>query len=124
MTVFPHSTYFWFLDQDALIMRPDLSIEEHIMGTKRLDELMLRSQPIVLPDSIIQTFPQLDGNNIDVVLGQDNAGLNTGSFILRRGNWARFFLDTWFDPLYRSYNFAKAETHALVCRLPPSRQAH
>ncbi|KMU88884.1 alpha-1,2-galactosyltransferase [Coccidioides immitis H538.4] len=29
------------------------------------------------------------------------------------GEWAKFFLDAWFDPLYRRYNFAKAETHAL-----------
>jgi mannan polymerase II complex MNN11 subunit len=27
-------------------------------------------------------------------------------------------LDTWFDPLYRSYNFQKADTHALVSVLP------
>ncbi len=31
----------------------------------------------------------------------------------KRGG-AKFFLDTWFDPLYRSYNFQKAEGHALV----------
>ena len=37
-----------------------------------------------------------------------------GSFVLRNGDWARFLLDTWFDPLYRSYNFQKAELHTLV----------
>jgi mannan polymerase II complex MNN11 subunit len=33
--------------------------------------------------------------------------------LLRSGDWAKFFLDAWFDPLYRSYNFQKAEAHAL-----------
>ena len=28
-------------------------------------------------------------------------------------NWAHYFLDAWFDPLYRSYMFQKAENHAL-----------
>jgi mannan polymerase II complex MNN11 subunit len=28
-------------------------------------------------------------------------------------NWAHYFLDSWFDPLYRAYAFQKAENHAL-----------
>jgi mannan polymerase II complex MNN11 subunit len=32
---------------------------------------------------------------------------------VRNGEWAKYFLDAWFDPIYRSYNFQKAETHAL-----------
>ena len=43
------------------------------------------------------------------------------SFILRNtpftrqtpDNWAAYFLDAWFDPLYRAYAFQKAENHAL-----------
>lgn len=114
MTKYPHSTYFWFLDQNSLIMNPDLSIEAHLMDHKRMDSLMLRDQPIVPPDSIIKTFPQLRGEHIDLAISQDKDGLSTGSFVLKRGEWAKFFLDTWFDPLYRTYNFQKAETHALV----------
>ena len=95
-------------------MNPDLSVEEHILNPKRLESLMIRNQPIVPPDSVIRTFPQLKGNQIDLVLTQDKGGLAQGSFIVRRGEWSKFFLDTWFDPLYRSYNFQKADTHALV----------
>lgn len=114
MAKFPHSTYFWFLDQNSLIMNPDLTIEAHVMDHKRMDTIMLRDQSIVPPDSVIKTFPQLRGEHIDLAITQDQDGLSTGSFIIRRGDWAKFFLDTWLDPLYRSYNFQKAETHALV----------
>lgn len=117
LTKFDHSTYFWYLDQNALIMNPELTVEEHIMNVKRLENLMIRDQPIVPPDSVIKTFPFLKGQNIDFVLTQDKEGLAQGSFIIRRGEWAKFFLDTWFDPLYRSYNFQKADTHALVSAL-------
>jgi len=113
LTKFDQSTYFWYLDQNALIMNPELTVEEHIMNVKRLENLMIRDQPIVPPDSVIKTFPFLKGQNIDFVLTQDKEGLAQGSFIIRRGEWAKFFLDTWFDPLYRSYNFQKADTHAL-----------
>jgi mannan polymerase II complex MNN11 subunit len=113
LTLWPYGTYFWHLDQSALIMNPDLTIDS-IMAPKRMEKLMIKDQPIVPPDSVIKTFTHLHGDQIDFTLTQDGSGLVPGSFILRRGDWAIFFLDTWFDPLYRSYNFQKADTHALV----------
>lgn len=95
-------------------MNPALKVEDHIMNPKRLESLMIKDQSIVPPDSVIKTFSSLKGGNIDFVLTQDKDGLSQASFILRRGEWSKFFLDTWFDPLYRSYNFQKADTHALV----------
>lgn len=114
LTKFPHSTFIWYLDQNALIMNPDMTVEGEIMGPKKLESIMVRNQPIVPPDSIIKTYPHLKGGNIDFVLTQDKSGLSQSSFIIRKGDWAKFFLDTWFDPLYRSYNFQKADLHALV----------
>jgi mannan polymerase II complex MNN11 subunit len=84
------------------------------MNPQRMEELMIRDHAVVLPDSVIKTFTHLRGNQIDFALTQDKYGLAPSSFIIRRGDWAKFFLDTWFDPLYRSYNFQKAEIHALV----------
>lgn len=78
--------------------------------------MLLKERPVVPPDSVIKTFGNLKGDRIDLVLTQDGEGLCQGSLILKRGEWAKFFLDTWFDPLYRSYNFQKAEGHALVRR--------
>ncbi len=84
------------------------------MNPKRLESLIIKDHSIVPPDSVIKTFGHLKGNEVDLVLTQDKDGLAQGSFIIRKGDWSRFFLDTWFDPLYRSYNFQKADTHALV----------
>ncbi|KAI9820684.1 MAG: hypothetical protein M1827_005053 [Pycnora praestabilis] len=113
LTLHPHSTYFFYLDQNALIMNPSLRIDSHIMERSRLESLMLKDKPVVPPDSVIRTFSHLKGHQIDLVLTQDREGLAQGSFIVRQGDWAKFFLDSWFDPLYRSYNFQKAEGHAL-----------
>ena len=114
MAVHPHSTYFFALSPHALIMNPKLSLTSHIMAPKRLEGLMLKDKPVVPPDSVIKTFSHLKGSKVDLVLTQDGEGLCQGSFIIRQGEWAQFFLDSWFDPLYRSYNFQKAEGHALV----------
>jgi len=113
MTLFPYSTYFFQLDAHVLITNPSLSLESHIMDKERLERIMIVNIPVVPPDSVIKTFAHLKGDRIDLVLTQDKDGLSQNSIIVRRGEWAKFFLDAWFDPLYRSYNFQKAEGHAL-----------
>lgn len=114
LTRFPDCRFVWFLDQDGFIMNPQLRVEDHVMQSSRLDELMKKDFPVVPPDSIIRTFSHLRGQDVDFVVSQDKEGLSVGSFIIRNGDWAKFFLETWFDPIYRSYNFQKAEMHALV----------
>jgi mannan polymerase II complex MNN11 subunit len=114
MTLYPYTTYFFSLSAHSFIMNPKLPLTTHIMDPKRLESIMLKDKPVVPPDSVIHTFSHLKGSAVDLVLTQDGEGLCQESFILRRGEWAQFFLDTWFDPLYRSYNFQKAEGHALV----------
>jgi mannan polymerase II complex MNN11 subunit len=119
MTLYPHTTYFFHLSPHAIIMNPWLSLTSHIVDEKRLEHLMLKDTPVVPPDSVIKTFSHLKGNDVDLILTQDSENLSSGSFIIKKGDWAYFFLDSWFDPLYRSYNFAKAENHALVSPLNP-----
>lgn len=120
MTLFPDAAYFWFLDHDSFVMNPLLRIEEHVMKPARLESLMMKDHPVVPPDSIIKTFGHLKGQDVDFVLTQDKDGLSVSSFIIRNGEWALFFFETWFDPIYRSYNFQKAEAHALVSTSPPA----
>lgn len=117
MAIYPHSKYFFSLSPHALIMKPDVNMITHLLAPKRLEQLMLRDVAVVPPDSVIKTFSHLKGDKVDLVITQDGEGLCQGSFIIRQTDWAKFFLDTWFDPLYRSYNFQKAEGHALVCCL-------
>ncbi|KAL9003038.1 MAG: hypothetical protein Q9188_004070 [Gyalolechia gomerana] len=113
LTVHPHSTYFFALSPHALIMNPAINLKSHVLEKKKLELIMIKDRPVVPPDSVIKTFGNLKGDRIGLILTQDGEGLCQGSLILKRGDWAKFFLDTWFDPLYRSYNFQKAEGHAL-----------
>lgn len=68
----------------------------------------------VVPESIIKTFGHLSPDDVALVMSQDKAGMVVESMLVKNGQWAKFFLETWLDPLYRSNNFAKAEKHALV----------
>ncbi|KAF4550247.1 Galactosyl transferase GMA12/MNN10-like protein 2 [Elsinoe fawcettii] len=113
MTKYPHTPFVFYLSPSALIMNPSLSLESHIVSPSRLESLMLVDKSVVPPDSVIKTFSHLKGSNIDFVLTQDDKGLSKDSMIFRNGEWSKYLLDAWFDPLYRSYNFQKAERHAL-----------
>jgi mannan polymerase II complex MNN11 subunit len=110
----PHSAYVFNLSPHSLIMNPTKSLKSHLLDKGRLEELMMKDVPIVPPDSIIKTFTHLKEKDVDLIITQDMEDLNPASFVLKNGEFARFFLDMWFDPLYRIYNFAKAETHGLV----------
>ncbi|KAL2117139.1 hypothetical protein VTJ04DRAFT_9307 [Mycothermus thermophilus] len=113
LTRFPNSGWIWYLDASALIMNPQIKLEKDIVAPARLDELMRRDVPVVPPNSVVKTLAHLRGEDADLVLTQDGDGLSTGSFLVRNGEWARFFTESWFAPLLRSYNFQKAEVHAL-----------
>lgn len=114
LSLYPESKFIWFLDQNAYIMELDKSLEDQLTDTTKLESLMIRDRSIVPPDSIIKTFNHLKGDDAAFIISQDEAGLVINSFLIRNGDWAKFFIETWMDPLYRSYNFQKAERHALV----------
>lgn len=122
MSKYPDCKFIWYLDQDAYIMEPTRSLEEAVLDSKKLERLMIKDYPVVPPDSIIKTFSHLRPQDADFVVGQDKEGLVHKSMVVRNGAWAKFFVETWFDPLYRSYNFQKAERHALVSRASRERE--
>ena len=94
-------------------MEPSESLHAKVLEPRKLESLMIVDKPVVPPDSVIKTFAHLRGERVDFILTQDKEGLASGSFMVRTGEWAKYFLDAWFDPLYRNYNFQKAESHAL-----------
>ena len=113
MTLHPHTSWLWYLSSTALIMDASQSLHTKLLDPRKLESLMIVDKPVVPPDSVIKTFSHLRGERVDFILTQDKEGLASGSFLVRGGEWAKYFLDAWFDPLYRSYNFQKAEAHAL-----------
>ena len=113
MTKWPHTPWLFYLTSTALIMNPAEPLYTKVLEPRKIESLMITDRPVVPPDSVIKTFSHLKGERVDCILTQDREGLAGGSMLVRTGDWAKYFLDAWFDPLYRSYNFQKAEGHAL-----------
>lgn len=114
LATYPDCKYIWYLDQDSFIMEPTRTVEEVVTEPRTLETLMIRDFPVVPPDSIIKTVVHLRGEDAGMIISQDKDGLVADSMLLKNGDWARFLTETWLDPLYRTYNFQKAERHALV----------
>ena len=110
---YPDTHWIFYLTSTALIMNTREPLSDKVLTPSKLESLMITDKPVVPPDSVIKTFAHLKGERVDFVLSQDHDGLAGGSLLIRNTDWAKFFLDAWFDPLYRSYNFQKAEGHAL-----------
>ncbi|KAK5101808.1 putative alpha-1,6-mannosyltransferase mnn11 [Lithohypha guttulata] len=123
LTAYSDVDYVWYLSPHALMMNPSISLYDHVFAN--LTNLMQKDIPVVPPDSVIHTFSHLKPSQIYLILSQDADNVAHTSFILRnsdtvpvaagtpRDSWSQYFLDAWFDPLYRAYAFQKAENHAL-----------
>ncbi|KAK9473739.1 galactosyl transferase GMA12/MNN10 family-domain-containing protein [Dipodascopsis tothii] len=113
MAKYPGADVFWYLDQTALIMNPNIDLVSDIVEPKKLNGLMLRDVPVVPPDSVIRTYRHVPADRMRFIISQDHEGFQPTSFVLRNGLYANYVLDAWFDKLYRSYSFAKDDRSAL-----------
>lgn len=113
MTLYPDTPWLFHLASTALIMNPRESLQERFLEPRQMESQILLDHPVVPPESIIKTFAHLKPKDVGLMVSQDGEGIAGDSLLVRTGDWAKFFLDAWYDPLYRSYNFQKAEGHAL-----------
>ncbi|SCU96033.1 LAFA_0G03884g1_1 [Lachancea sp. 'fantastica'] len=116
MHAFPKAKYFWFLDQHALIMRMDLSLQTQLLDRKILEIAALKNVP-VLKGSNIKTYNHFVPDLAEVIIPQTNEGqLDSNSFIVKAGLYGKAFMDYLGDPLVRDYpwsSFSASVGHAL-----------
>ncbi len=101
---------FWWLDLNTFIMEPSQSLQSHIfhdLGSNIYRDIN-EYNPLNITHPL--TAPYLDdvsrsptGDNrlgsVDLIVPQDCAGFNLGSFFLRRSAWTDRLLDIWWDPV-------------------------
>jgi mannan polymerase II complex MNN11 subunit len=96
-------------------MNPSIPLHTHYLSPASLLALPLRDVPVFPPDNTIRT-PSLRAqpiSQISLILSHGGGILHTGSIILRRGDYANFVLDSWNDPLVRSYGFGGEDHQGL-----------
>lgn len=94
-------------------MDPSVDLYDHVFKPQVLRKLIMRDWPIVPPESAIHTLKNPNVKNVDLLLTQDYQGLSHSSIVFKRGSYAEFFLQFWFDPMYRFYPFNRMDQQAL-----------
>lgn len=104
MFAFPHAEWFWYLDQDSLIMNKDVDIANYLLAPSSIEAAMMRDKPLIPPTGIIKTYDKMDPENVKLIFTQSKQKIETGSFLMKNDAVGRGILDTWQDKLYMQYN--------------------
>jgi mannan polymerase II complex MNN11 subunit len=96
-------------------MNPSIPIHTHYLSAASLLILPLRESPIFPPHSTTRTLSlrAQPVSQIALILQHGGGILHTGSIVMRRGDYADFVLDSWNDPLVRSYGFPGEDSQAI-----------
>ncbi|GMF07617.1 unnamed protein product [Ambrosiozyma monospora] len=118
MHAFPNAKYFWYVDQNSMILRSDIDLMSYILKPSSLGPIMLKEQPVLLPYGAIKTYKNVKPEDVSFIITQTTESLNSDSFILRNDVYGRGLLEFWSDPLFRKYptfvnNVEAALTHLL-----------
>lgn len=104
MFAFPKAKWFWYLDEDALIMDSSVDILDTVLSPSSLNSLLLREQPIIPPSGIIKTYKNTRADTIRLILVQSPSKVETTSFIVKNDDVGESLIQGWCDKLFVSYS--------------------
>ncbi|KAK9473695.1 galactosyl transferase GMA12/MNN10 family-domain-containing protein [Dipodascopsis tothii] len=112
----PEVEWVWWLDMDAIIMTPEIDLATHVLSLKALSERVTFGKALRYPngkESPVVVSEKYDVAGTNFVVAQDINGVNAGSFMVRRSEWSKWFLDLWGDPLFYERKFERQEQDVL-----------
>ncbi|CUM62502.1 uncharacterized protein PRCAT00000053001 [Priceomyces carsonii] len=115
MFAFPEAKWFWYIEQDALIMNLQIDLEQYLLSPEALDPAMKREQPIIPPDGAIKTYKNLQPGSVKLIVTQNELMIDSSSFFIKNDVIGRSIIEFWGDKLYLLYqNFQYGPDSALT----------
>ncbi|EEB09217.1 alpha-1,2-galactosyltransferase gmh3 [Schizosaccharomyces japonicus yFS275] len=120
MKTYPDSKWVWWLDQDALIMNMNASLQDVLLSPASLQKQLLTNHPFktsggeLLNHNSPASYSMSDIEDVQLIIAQDHNGLNAGSFFIRNTPLMRMLLDFWEEASFRENKVAPNE-QALLC---------
>jgi hypothetical protein len=114
---FPEAQWLFFLDLDAIIMNPRHDLSTLVLSHKGMQKALDFGGQWTGPERApLGTFMQEDTDltNLDMLIAQDQNGVNAGSFFLRRSKYTQWLLDMWADPFFKKMNRFGQEQEAIL----------
>ncbi|KAI5949691.1 MNN11 [Candida margitis] len=103
MFAFPHAKWFWYLDEDGLIMDMTANVQKLLLNSDVLNPQMLRDQPLIPNTGLIKTYKSIKAESAQLILTQSEKKIETTSFVVRNGPVGKAILETWSNDLYLNY---------------------
>lgn len=114
MFAFPKAKWFWYIDEDSLIMDLSVNMDAYMLDPKILDPIILRDQSIIPPAGLVKTHKNMKAENVKLIVTQSDTKVETVSFLLKNDAVGKGILEIWGDVLYLNYlNFPNGPDSAL-----------
>ncbi|ODQ53655.1 galactosyl transferase, partial [Saitoella complicata NRRL Y-17804] len=100
---YPDAEWVWWLDQDAIIMTPQINLWDHILSPKAMKQKLLKNEMFRVSGGReigIRTPAEINPDEINFIVANDQNGFNAGSFLIRRSEWTEWLLENWLNPIY------------------------
>ncbi|ODV77420.1 glycosyltransferase family 34 protein [Suhomyces tanzawaensis NRRL Y-17324] len=115
MFAFPHAKWFWYFDQDGLVMDLNVDIQQYMLNAESLNPIMQREQAIIPPDGAIKTYKNTKAESVKLIFTQSESKIETHSFIIKNDHVGKSIMEFWCDNLYLTYpNFPFGPDSALT----------
>lgn len=109
----PTAQWVFWLDLDAIIMTQSQDLQSLILSHAGMEKNFDLGAELHNKAGIF--FPlRPDYSQIDVIIAQDESGINAGSLFLRRSHFTQILLDIWADPFFVHSEWGLKEQEALV----------
>lgn len=112
---YPEAEWVWWLDLDIIIMNTSLSIYDHVLSDEGMARNILLNEPMHGAgggETGYRTPATYKRNDINFVISLDSWGMNVGNFLIRRGEWSKWLLGLWIEPLYIDQGWVFPENDA------------
>jgi len=70
MFAFPEAKWFWYIDQDSLIMDMSINLQDYLLSPEALNPVILKEQPIIPPDGRIKTYRNSNADLTKLIVTQ------------------------------------------------------
>ncbi|GAV54231.1 hypothetical protein ZYGR_0AK07330 [Zygosaccharomyces rouxii] len=110
MHAFPQAKYLMFVDEDAIIMKTNLPLQQHILNPKVLETSLLKNTPVV-PQSNIKTYKHFQTAGTKIIIPQSSDGVfDLSTFLVSTDLYGKSLLEYLIDPLFMDYAWPSFES--------------
>lgn len=115
MFAFPEAKWFWYMDQDSIIMDQSINLYDYLLSPEALNPVILRDQPIIPPDGRIKTYRNSNADTTKLIITQSERKVETRSFLVKNDYVGRAIIESWgFDLFVKYENFPYGPESALT----------